>query len=139
MNVGAKVVSVLGSMLVAATVAAAPALPIPLKAGTYVLDGAGATCADVPNAGTMYFDGRDVQFPHDQYSLSTVTAISPDSTTYSVDIAEAGYKVDGSPMHDVHHIKLKMKDEEHFQLIEENSKKPGDGRFHRCGPMPATR
>lgn len=137
MNIRARFVSALFAVLAVGTASAAPALPIPLNAGTYVLDGAGAgaACDDVPNAGTLYFDGRNVIFPHVPHSLSTVAAISPDNRTYTIDIAEAGFKIDGAPMRGLHRIVLTIPDDEHFRLIEQAGKK-SDDKFHRCGPLP---
>jgi len=135
MNIRVRLASALIAVLAVSTASAAPALPIPLNAGTYVLDGAGATCDDVPNAGTLYFDGRNVIFPHAQHSLSTVAAVSQDNRSYTIDIAEAGFKVDGSPMRGLTRVVLTIQDDEHFQFIEQGGKKSGE-KFHRCGPLP---
>ena|SRR5471032_774279 len=135
MNIRVRFASALIAVLAAGVACAAPALPIPLNAGTYVLDGAGAACDDVPNAGTLYFDGRNVVFPHDRHSLSTVAAVSADNRIYTIDIAAAGFKVDGSPMRGLHRIVVKIQDDEHFQFIEQGGKK-SDDHFHRCGPLP---
>ena len=111
MNIRTRFASALIAVLAAGAAAAAPALPIPLNAGTYVLDGAGASCDDVPNAGTLYFDGRNVIFPHAPHSLSTVAAISADNRSYTIDIAEAGFKVDGSPMRGLRRVVVKIEDD----------------------------
>lgn len=114
--------------------AAAPH-PIPLDAGTYVLDGAGKTCEDVANAGTLYFDGANLIGPHDHASRSVVRSVSKDGATYVLDTRFTAYTMDGKPVPDARADVLHIGGRTSFRLVDEASH-ADKGGFHRCGPLP---
>lgn len=113
--------------LAGGAIAAAPRA-IPLQAGTYILDGAGKTCADVPNAGTRYFDGKNMLGPHEEPCTSSVKSVSKDGHVYTISNACAGQMMDGSKVAETQTIKLKITGKASYQDL------AGNGSFHRCGP-----
>lgn len=115
--------------LAGGAIAAAPRA-IPLQAGTYILDGAGKTCADVPNAGTRYFDGRNMLGPHEEPCSSTVKSVSKDGRVYTISNACSGQMMDGSKVAESRTIKLKITGKASYRDLS------GQGAFHRCGPYP---
>jgi hypothetical protein len=123
------------SFCAGAFAAAPPAAPgaVPLAAGTYVLDGAGKTCADVPNAGTVYFDGANLIGPHDHASHSVVASVSPDRATYVLDTRYVAYRADGSNASQTRSDTLNIAGRTRFHLTQDRVDR---GDFHRCGPVP---
>lgn len=121
---------------VAATAVAAPSHHrVPLQAGTYILDGAGKRCADVPNAGTLYFDGKNLIGPHDHEVSTSIKSVTQDGQTYTVRSTSTSYDVDGKPVRESRLQILQLRGKASFRVIDRKTGKPESG-FHRCGPMP---
>lgn len=108
---------------------------VPLQAGTYILDGAGKRCADVPNAGTLYFDGKNLIGPHDHDVSTSIKSVSPDGQTYTVRSTSTSYDMHGKPMQDARLQILQLRGKASFRVIDRKTGKP-ESAFHRCGPMP---
>lgn len=108
---------------------------VPLQAGTYILDGAGKRCADVPNAGTLYFDGRNLIGPHDHDVQTSIKSVAADGQTYTLRSISTSYDMNGKPIRESQLQILQLRGKSSFRVIDRKTGKP-ESAFHRCGPMP---
>jgi len=135
MHFRSTVLLAMGLLAGASAMAAPSHHRVPLQAGTYILDGAGKRCADVPNAGTLYFDGKNLIGPHDHDVNTSIKSVSTDGQTYTVRSISTSYDMNDKPVRESRLQILQLRGKASFRVIDRKTGKPESG-FHRCGPMP---
>lgn len=118
---------------IAGCASAADVATLPLDKGTYILDSAGAAaaCADVPNAGTLYFDGNSVIGPHGEPCTSKI--VSVDGKRYTIESACIAFQHGDVVLPTLQTTVVKVGSRSRFAL--QNGQKEW-WAFHRCGPYP---
>lgn len=121
-------------LLFAAISGAQAARTLPLEAGTYIDGGVEMKCADTANAGTLYFDGTNLQGPHLESCRTTIQQVAHDGKTFTSESACNEEDKAGQPMKQKVLRTIRVDDRTHFQLLMANAT---PREFHRCGAYPA--
>lgn len=91
------------------------------------------TCADAANAGTLYFDGRNLQGPHLSTCKTAIGRAGRDGKTFAT-VSDCDERdKDGNAMKDKASRTLRVNDRTHFEELIAGA---APREFHRCGAYP---
>lgn len=125
----------LSFLLTSAASGAQAGATLPLEAGTYIQGTAAMACADAANAGTLYFDGKNLQGPHLAACRTAIRSVTRDGKTFTSASTCDEHDKDGHAVKETVQRTLTISDRTHFQELTSGAA-PGD--FHRCGAYPAS-
>lgn len=122
-------------LLLAAASGAQAARTLPLESGTYIQGDKNLPCADAANAGTLYFDGKNLQGPHMETCKTAIRQVARDGRTFASQSTCSAEDKDGQVLKQTVQRTIRIGDRTHFQEL------MADGApraFHRCGAYPAS-